>query len=113
MSFSCDPLGTTLKAVATGFSRRGLPQTDGTLGVPGLHDRVGVIRDRWARGRLAELFGEVALESGLEFVRRLEGLEVGAGGIAGAGARDIELAHAMAVQPPGHRPAGTVGEPTA
>ncbi len=40
-------LGPIMRAGLTWFSRRRLPQTDGTLHVPGLHAPVEIVRDRW------------------------------------------------------------------
>ncbi|HET92217.1 MAG TPA: penicillin acylase family protein [Chloroflexi bacterium] len=40
-------LGSIMRAGLTWLSRRRLPQTDGSLSIPGLHAPVEIIRDRW------------------------------------------------------------------
>jgi penicillin amidase len=40
-------LGSLLRLTLTWLSRRRLPKIDGTLSLPGLHDEVEIIRDRW------------------------------------------------------------------
>jgi penicillin amidase len=47
MSFVTDVIGSTARAGLTWLSRRSLPQTSGTLTLPGLHDKIEIIRDRW------------------------------------------------------------------
>lgn len=98
MSTITDLLAPLARGVITRMSRSRLPQTHGALELPGLLERVEIIRDRWgvphiyaanqhdlffaqgfvhaqdrlfqmelnrrtARGRLSELFGEIALDT--------------------------------------------------